>query len=77
MLEESLKRVQTLVGKEVGGVGADRGFASKANSEALKKANIFDGICPRDPKEMGMRMKEEKCAQMQKRRSQTKGGSES
>jgi hypothetical protein len=56
---------------KLSGVFADRGFASKANEVRLEKEEIFDGLCPRDPKEMEIKMKDEVFAAGQKRRGQT------
>ena len=57
--------------QSVSGVATDRGFASKANTAGLKKAEIFNGLCPKDPAELRERMQEKRFVQMQKRRSQT------
>jgi len=71
LLVESLERVQAALGRTVGGVATDRGFANAANREGLETAGIFDGICPRRPEQMKERMKSKKFAEMQRRRSQT------
>lgn len=73
LLIESLERVVAGLGRSVGGVGADRGFASRMNRWGLKEAEIFDGICPRDPAELKARMKAERFVRMQRRRAQTEG----
>jgi hypothetical protein len=52
-------------------VFSDRGFASKPNTAILESQEIFDGLCPRDPKELGKKMKDEVFAAGQKRRAQT------
>lgn len=52
---------------------SDRGFASKSNSAILATNDIFDGLCPRDPKELSEKMKDEVFAAGQKRRAQTEG----
>src|ERR1017187_5488500 len=49
LLVESLERVVVGLKKKMGAVGADRGFASKANSVGLAEAEIFDSLCPRSP----------------------------
>jgi hypothetical protein len=56
---------------KLSGVFSDRGFASKRNAAILESHEIFDGLCPRDPKELGGRMKDEIFAAGQKRRAQT------
>ena len=71
VLVGSVERVIVGTKVVVSAVGADRGFASKANTEELREAGIFDGICPKSPQELKERMKEPRFAEMQKRRSQT------
>ena len=71
LLFESLLRVYEGTGHHVEGAVTDRGFASAANSRALKEGNTFDGLCPRKPAELSRRMQEEKFAQLQRRRAQT------
>lgn len=71
MLVESLERVVVELQAPVVAVGADRGFASRANTIGLNEAEIFNGICPRSPAELKERMKEPRFVQLQKRRSQT------
>ena len=71
LLVESLERVVVELDWKVSGVGADRGFASQANSAGLAEAEIFNGICPKSPQELKKRMKEKRFVRMQKRRSQT------
>ena len=71
LLVESLERVLLGLDRKVSAVGADRGFASKANTIGLAEAQIFNGICPKSPEELKERMKEKRFVRMQKRRSQT------
>jgi hypothetical protein len=71
LLVESLERVQAGLGRTVGAVGADRGFANAINHEGLAEAGIFNGICPRQPQQLKERMKEQKFVNLQRRRSQT------
>jgi hypothetical protein len=71
LLVESLERVVIGLKGQVQAVGADRGFASQANTIGLKGAEIFNGICPRRPAELKERMKEPRFVRLQKRRSQT------
>lgn len=52
-------------------LGADRGFDSARNQQRLDKHNIFNGICPRVPRQLRQRMGSWKFAQLQRRRSQT------
>jgi hypothetical protein len=71
LLVESLERVLAGLGRKVGGVGADRGFASAINHQGLAEAGIFNGICPRQPQRLKERMKDRRFADLQRRRSQT------
>lgn len=71
VLPESLERLQKL-GK-VKSVVADRGFDSAANRAFCEKEGMFNGICPRAPKELSKRMSEELFAQLQTRRAQSEG----
>jgi hypothetical protein len=71
LLVESLERVLTGLGRKVGGVGADRGFASAINHRGLEESGTFNGICPRQPQRLKERMKDRKFADLQRRRSQT------
>lgn len=52
-------------------VGADRGFDSAQNQEQLSKKKIFNGICPRDPRQLQERLGSWKFVRAQRRRSQT------
>jgi hypothetical protein len=70
-LFESLGRVWNMAGRQVGAVATDRGFASAANSRALADSVTFDALCPRQPAELSRKMKDQKFAQLQRRRAQT------
>ena len=67
----SLVRVYDATGHCVEAVATDRGFASAANSRALKDSGTFDALCPRSPAELRRRMKGQKFARLQRRRAQT------
>ncbi|MFZ1075328.1 MAG: transposase [Minisyncoccia bacterium] len=71
LLVESLERVQAGLDHTVGGVAADRGFASAINHQGLAAAGIFNGICPRQPQQLKELMKEQQFVNLQRRRSQT------
>jgi hypothetical protein len=71
LLFGSLLRVWEATGKSVGGVVADRGFATADNSRTLREGGTFDGLCPRQPAELSRRMKDQKFARLQRRRAQT------
>jgi len=72
MLDRSLERLgvgeQDRMPREIGG---DRGFDSKANRGKLEAKGIFNGLCPRDPRDLKKRMQESEFAELQQRRSQT------
>jgi hypothetical protein len=73
LLFASLLRVEEALGQPVEAAVTDRGFASAENSRTLQEAGTYDGLCPRKPAELRERMKEEKFAQLQRRRGQTEG----
>jgi hypothetical protein len=52
-------------------IGADRGFDSARNQQRLARKNIYNGVCPRDPRQLRQRMGSWKFARLQRRRSQT------
>lgn len=52
-------------------IGGDRGFDSKANRGKLDQQGIYNGLCPRDPRDLKKRMKEPEFTNLQQRRSQT------
>jgi hypothetical protein len=52
-------------------VGADRGFDSAHNQEQLAGKKIFNGICPRNPRQLQQRLDSWKFGRLQRRRSQT------
>jgi transposase, IS5 family len=73
LLQPSVERMKKAFGPVLKAVGGDRGFDSAANQKALKKAGIYNGVCPRSPhqlKELGRSWKFKK---LQQRRSQTEG----
>ena len=71
LLVDSLDRLLDGLDRKVAGVAADRGFASKKNSEGLQDAGIFNAVCPKKPQDLKERMKDKQFVRMQKRRSQT------
>lgn len=71
-LKESLERVEKLKGAPVLGVIADRGCESKANRDYLEEKGIYNAMCPRNPRELARRLKEDELfGACQKRRGQT------
>jgi len=67
----SLLRVRDGLGRDVSSVATDRGFYSASNSRTLRQAGTFDALCPRPPERLRQRMKEQKFADLQRRRAQT------
>lgn len=53
---ERLRKIQDLPVKKVWG---DRGLSSASNTKALKKQDIYDGLCPKNVQELQIRLKEE------------------
>ena len=72
-LKDSVANIEKAIGVKVKAVCADRGFDSKENQLWLDESKIFNGICPRSPKDLKKRMEDPKFADLQKRRAQTEG----
>jgi len=73
-LRERYPIMQQKSGGALCGVITDRGFDSKANREYLAELDHFNGLCPRDPAQLGKRSKnDEAFAAGQRRRAQTEG----
>jgi hypothetical protein len=73
VLFESLVRVREATGRRVKAVVTDRGYASAINHRTLAETGTYDALCPRNPQRLRQRMKEERFAQLQRRRAQTEG----
>ena len=73
MLRESIVRVEKGLGIKLKEVTADRGFDSEGNRDYLEDKEIYNGLCPRDPKELKKKMGEKRFSKSQRRRSQTEG----
>lgn len=71
LMQNSLERQKQIFGNYPGGVGADRGFISKAMKEWLKDRKIYNGICPKSPMELKEQNQKHKFRKLQKRRAQT------
>jgi len=73
-LKERYPIMQQKSGGALCGVISDRGFDSKANREYLAELDHFNGLCPRDPAQLGKRCKtDEVFVATQRRRAQTEG----
>jgi len=70
----TLERIEKHFGEDIiKGLGTDRGFASKANDELLEEKNIYNGICPKSPKQLEAKKHSGKFQKIQNRRAQTEG----
>lgn len=73
-LRKNLETIRSATGGTLCGLIADRGFANKSNHGKLESEEIFDGLCPRNPKALEERLKtDEVFAAAQRRRGQTEG----
>ena len=66
-----MERIKAAFGPVLKNVGADRGFQSEANQEFLAGADVYNGVCPRDPHELKERIGSWKFNKLQRRRGQT------
>lgn len=73
LLQDTHKRITDRLGDTIRLVASDRNFDSKANREYLEANDIFNAVCPRDPKLLQSRLEEDLFCQGQKRRGQTEG----
>lgn len=73
MLSESLVPIWDGTGRRVQAAVTDRSFFSASNSRTLREAGTYDALCPRNPAALRERMREERFAQLQRRRGQTEG----
>jgi len=72
MLSQSVDKQNSYdIDVEVKTVVGDRGFATKATANKLKCADIENHTCPRNPDELGQRMKDPTFASWQRRRGST------
>ncbi len=73
MVRGSVERIEKNLEIKLKQLGADRGFDSAANQDWLAEEKTYNGIAPRNPRELKKRMKSWKFAGLQRRRSQTEG----
>lgn len=66
-----VRRLQSTLPVPLKELAADRGFDSADNQDHLAKRGIYNGICPRGPGQLRVRMQGWKFARLQRRRSQT------
>jgi hypothetical protein len=73
-LQERYASVKEASGGRLCGAVADRGFDSAAARKFLQKHESFNGLCPRDSRELKRRMSEDEAfVGAQRRRAQTEG----
>ena len=71
-LQESLQRQNQFdLSTPIEAVSADRGFSTQQGSRALAEQAVYDAVCPRNPKELKERFKEEDFSRLQRRRGST------
>jgi len=70
LVEDSVDRINQAYGK-IDAFCADRGFDALANVNLLKDKQVYNAICPKNPKRMAERKKEPRFMQLQNRRAQT------
>jgi hypothetical protein len=73
LLRLSQARLHKVFGRYPGSAVGDRGLWSQENARYLKGKGIFNALCPRDPAELGKRMKTKRFRTLQRRRAQTEG----
>jgi hypothetical protein len=73
LLQRSVARMKSVFGPVLKELGADRGFDSEANQEALEDQDIYNGVCPRSPQQLKERGRSWKFKKLQRRRGQSEG----
>lgn len=73
LLPRSVGRMEAAYGPQLKAVGADRGFDSQANQLGLAEEEIYNGVCPRNPRQLRQRQDSWKFKRLQRRRAQTEG----
>jgi hypothetical protein len=72
LLPRSVGRMERAYGP-LRAVAADRGFDSQTNQIGLETEGIFNGVCPRSPRQLKQRSRSWKFKRLQRRRAQTEG----
>lgn len=73
LLARSVGRMERAYGPELKAVAADRGFDSQTNQIGLEEDGIYNGVCPRSPRQLQERARSWKFKKLQRRRAQTEG----
>ena len=71
-LKQRLSILEEVTAGKLKGIAADRGFDSKSIRELLEEKDLFNGICPKNPRNLAEKIAaDEKFVKAMKRRSQT------
>ncbi len=73
LVKPAVERIEKGLGQKLKGVASDRGFDSQTNRQWLKQKKLFNGLCPRNPRQLATRMQQKQFPAAQKRRAQTEG----
>jgi hypothetical protein len=73
LLARSVGRMEQAYGPKLKAVGADRGFDSLTNQIGLAEEGIYNGVCPRSPRQLQERNGSWKFKRLQRRRAQIEG----
>lgn len=73
LLPRSVGRMEEAYGPKLRAVATDRGFDSLANRIGLEEEEIYNAVCPRDPRRLQQRCRSWKFKRLQRRRGQTEG----
>jgi hypothetical protein len=71
MLKGSHRRIVNRLDCDISLLSGDRGFDSKANQDYMKNNDIFNAVCPRNPRQLRERLEDDIFRNAQRRRSQT------
>lgn len=73
LLPRSVGRMEQVFAQPLKALAADRGFDSKLNRVGLDADKIYNGVCPRCPRQLNKRNRSWKFKRLQRRRAQTEG----
>ena len=73
LLPRSVGRMERVYGPQLKALAGDRGFDSELNRVGLDSDRIYNGVCPRDPRQLKKRSRSWKFKRLQRRRAQTEG----
>ena len=71
MLADSHQRIVHRLGGDIALLAGDRGFDSRANQAYMQSHDIFNAVCPRNPRQLRERLEDDIFRDAQTRRSQT------